>query len=246
MRPRISPANGQPARWPRIIAKSLRIQNDDTGFSMKRKILTVVGFFCAVICVPASAQMGMGGGGAAQGMGGQIVLRSPEGETMVVPLPDGWTPYAREAEEKDDRYVFPSGQEPSDWQQALRQETYHTTAGITAAERVYELRVENDPGSCESFSSEQLTGEPENGYSTVLWRQVCELANGETLSSLHKTVLGNDHLHILSMIWKENPPNRAWNQWTNYMNRVYVCDTEREEHPCQRVPPAGGRAGMRP
>ena len=212
---------------------------------MKRKHLTVAGFFCAVICFPVAAQMGgMGGGGAPQGMGGQIVLRTPEGETMVVPLPNGWTPYGRETEEKDERYIFPSGQEPTDWQQSLRQETYRTTAGIAVAERVYELRVENDPKSCASFSSEKLTDEPENGYSTVLWRQVCELAGGETLSSLHKTVLGNDQLHILSMIWKEDPPNRAWNQWTNYMNRVYVCDTEREEHPC-RTAPAGGPGGMR-
>ena len=151
---------------------------------------------------------------------------------------------SEETEEKDERYIFPSGQEPTDWQQSLRQETYRTTAGITAAERVYELRVENDPKSCASFSSEKLSDEPENGYSTVLWRQVCELADGQIMSSLHKTVLGNDQLHILSMIWKEDPPNRAWNQWTNFMNRVYVCDTEREEHPC-RTAPAGGPGGMR-
>ena len=214
---------------------------------MKRKNLTVVGCFCAVICAPVAAQMGggMGGGRAPQGMGGPTVLRSPEGETLVVPLPNGWTPYAREAEEKDEKYIFPSGQEPSDWLQTLRQETYRTTAGITEAERVYELRIESDPQSCESFSSEKLSDEPENGYSTVLWRQVCELASGDTLSSLNKTVLGNDHLHILTMIWKENPPNRAWNQWTNYMNRVYVCDTDREDHPCRTAPAAGGPAGMR-
>ena len=204
----------------------------------------VVSVVCAVISTPVAAQMGGGMGGAPQGMGGQMVLRAPEGETMVVPLPNGWTPFQREAEEKDERYIFPSGQEPSDWQQTLRQETYRTTAGVTRADRVYELRIESDPNSCESFSSDKLSDEPENGYSTVLWRQVCELASGQTLSSLHKTVLGNDQLHILSMIWKENPPNRAWNQWTNYMNRVYVCDTEREEHPC-RTAPAGGPAGMR-
>lgn len=190
------------------------------------------------------AQMGagMGGGGAPQGMGGQVVLRSPEGETMVVPLPANWTPYARarEADEKDERYIFPNGQEPADWRETLRQETYRTTAGIATAGRVYELRTESDPRSCESFSSEKLAEELENGYSMVLWRQVCELADGRTLASLNKTVLGNDRLHILSMIWKQDPPDRAWTRWTNYMNRVHVCDTGRgDAHPC-RAPGAMG------
>ena len=190
--------------------------------------------------------MGGMGGGAPGGMAGQVVLRTPEGETMVVPLPNGWTPYAREAEEKDERYIFPAGQEPSDWREALRQETYRTTAGIAAAERVYELRTESDPNSCESFASEKLGEGPENGYSMVLWRQVCEFADGQTLAQLNKTVLGNDHLHILSMIWREDPPTRSWTQWANFMNRVYVCDTGREEHPCRAAGAPAGMGGMRP
>ncbi|MDE0371862.1 MAG: hypothetical protein OXI73_04865 [Rhodospirillales bacterium] len=214
---------------------------------MIRKQLAVVSFFCVAACAPAAAQMGgMGGmGGAPGGMAGQVVLRTPEGETMVVPLPDGWTPYAREAEEKDERYIFPAGQVPSDWREALRQETYRTTAGIATAERVYELRTGSDQNSCESFASEKLGEGPENGYSMVLWRQVCEFADGQTLAQLNKTVLGNDHLHILSMIWNEDPPTRSWTQWSNFMNRVYVCDTDREEHPCRTTPLPGGLGGMR-
>ncbi|MDE0005589.1 MAG: hypothetical protein OXQ29_23100 [Rhodospirillaceae bacterium] len=213
---------------------------------MKLEQWVVAGILSAAICAPAAAQMGaMGGGGAPQGMAGGLVIEIPEGETMVVPLPDGWMAYSREAEEKVERYVIPRGQELTDWREALRQETYRTTVGITAAERVYELRTAADPDNCESFASETLGEGLENGYSMVLWRQVCEFADGQTLASLNKTVLGNDQLHILSMIWKQDPPNRAWNQWTNYMNRVYVCDTNRrEEHPC-RAGPAARPGGMR-
>ncbi len=210
---------------------------------MNGNVLALACFIFSVVCESATAQMG--GRAGAAGMGGQVVLQSPEGETMLVPLPNGWTPYAREAEEKDERYVFPGGQEPSDWREALRQETYRTAVGIAAADRVYELRTESDVNQCDSFSSEILGEGPENGYSMVLWRQVCELAGGQTLASLNKTVLGNDRLHILSMIWKQDPPARAWTQWMNYMNRVYVCDTGRDEHPCRTGPPAGGPAGMR-
>ena len=213
---------------------------------MKKKHVAVMGFCCVAVCSPVAGQMGgMGGGGAPQGMSGQLVLRVPDGETMVVPVPNNWTPYSRQAEEKDESYVFPRGQDLNDWQQALRQESYHTTAGVAAAERVYELRTQGDERSCASFDSRVLSDEPENGYSSVLWRQVCELESGQTVSSLNKTVLGNERLHIVTMIWKENPSNRAWNQWTNYMNRVYVCDPEREEHPCRGAGPPAGAGGMR-
>ena len=239
--------NGLAGHRARIISESFQGKNNHVDCGMNKKHLAVVGFFCVVACAPAAAQMGGmgGGGGAPGGMAGQVVLSTPEGETMVVPLPNNWTPYAREAEQKDERYIFPSGQEPSDWRETLRQETYHTTAGVTSAERVYELRIESDPNSCESFTSRKLGEGPENGYSMVFWRQVCGLADGQTLASLNKAVLGNDQLHIISMIWKQDPPTRAWTQWTNYMGRVYVCDTEREEHPCQTAPPPGRPGGMR-
>ena len=208
---------------------------------MKSGVVAVVVLFCTATSSPVAAQMG-GGMGGPQGMAGQVVLRTPEGETMMVPVPDGWTPYRREAEEKDESYMFPRGQEPSDWQEALRQETYRTAAGITSADRVYELRAEADENNCTSFASELLGEGPENGYSMVFWRQVCELPEGQTLASLNKTVLGNDRLHILSMIWKQDPPTRSWTQWANFMDTVFVCDPDRaEEHPCR---PAGAPAGM--
>ena len=214
---------------------------------MNERQLAFLGFFCVFACAPAAAQMGgMGGGGAPAGMAGQIVLRSPEGETMMVPLPNGWTPYRREAEEKDESYIFPGGQEPSDWREALRQETYRTAVGIEAAERVYALRIESDANSCASFASEILGEGQENGYSMVLWRQVCELADGQTLAQLNKTVLGNDRLHILSMIWKQDPPSRSWTQWAGYMDTVYVCDPGRAgEHPCRTGGAPAGMGGMR-
>ena len=211
---------------------------------MAARNLAMVAIFSVALCAPAAAQMGMGGG--PQGMG-QVVLHSPEGETMMVPLPEGWLPYQREAEGKDESYVFPGGQEPSDWRETLRQETYHATAGITRADRVYELRSEADANNCESYASEMLGEGPENGYSMVLWRQVCELPEGQIVASLNKTVLGNDRLHILSMIWKQDPPTRSWTQWVNYMDTVYVCDPDRlEEHPCRPAGAPAGMGGMRP
>ena len=187
--------------------------------------------------------MGMGGGGAPAGMGAPPILRDPEGETMVMTLPNGWTPYRRSADDKDEIYIFPSGQDATDWQETLRQEAFNSTAGIESASRVYELRTENDPKSCADYSSELLGEGPENGYSMVFWKQSCELADGRTMASLHKSVLGNDRLYILSMIWKRNPLSRQWQRWETYMGQVQVCDPDRPEHPCA---PAGGMRGACP
>ena len=206
---------------------------------MKRRQRTVAAVTCFALAFSglAAAQMGMGGGGNPPGMGAPPVLRDAEGETMVMTLPNGWTPYGRSDDDKEETYLFPSGQDAADWQETLRREAYHTTAGIQAAERVYELRTENDRKSCVEFSSERLDEGPENGYSMVSWKQVCDLADGRTMASLHKTVLGNDRLYILSKIWKRDPPNRVWQRWQTYANRTYVCDPERPQHPCQPEPP---------
>ena len=175
-------------------------------------------------------------------MGAPPIIRDAEGETMVMRLPNGWTPYRRSADEKDEIYIFPSGQDATDWQETLRQEAFNTTVGIESATRVYELRSENDPNSCAEYSSELLVEGPGNGYSMVFWKQVCELADGRTMASLHKSVLGNDRLYILSMIWKRNPPNRQWQRWETYMGQVRVCDPDRSEHPCAPAGMGGSQA----
>jgi hypothetical protein len=54
-------------------------------------------------------------------------------ETMILDLPDKWYPYSRRTDAMVDTYVFPTGQEPSDWDETLRQEIFLSTAGISEA-----------------------------------------------------------------------------------------------------------------
>jgi len=39
---------------------------------------------------------------------------------MILDLPDKWYPYSRRTDAMVDTYVFPAGQEPSDWDETLR------------------------------------------------------------------------------------------------------------------------------
>ena len=74
-----------------------------------------------------------------------------------------------------DTYVFPTGQEPSDWDETLRQEIFLSTAGISEARQVYQLRSQNTSESCDTYDSEVLQDREENGYSMLYWKQVCVL-----------------------------------------------------------------------
>ena len=175
-----------------------------------------------------------------------------DSETMIVTQPDDWTaPQAASDTNKLDIYRFPDGEEYADWTEMLRQEIYNTTAGMETAERVYELRSAGDQENCPNYTTEVREQEPENGYSMIVWRQSCTPAEDVIFSSLHKVVLGNDRLYILSKVWKEDPSNRIWRRWENYFEDIYVCDPNRPEHPCRPIPQdpgnatgAGGRSAL--
>jgi hypothetical protein len=164
-------------------------------------------------------------------------------ETMILSMPDDWhaAQPLRDAN-KMDFYLFPEEQDLDDWTETLRQEAYLTTAGMPSAERVYELRSAGDEENCPNYTSEVLEQEPENGYSMIVWRQSCQPSEDAIFSSLHKAVLGNDGLYILTKIWKFEPSNRIWRRWENYFEDVYVCDPIRPEHSCRPIAPDPGNA----
>ena len=196
-----------------------------------------------LLCVEqAAAQRGGRGGGQAP----PEIMPNTDKETMILSLPEEWYPTGPLGNENmTDSYLFPIGQDHSGWTETLRQEVFNTTAGIEAAERVYELRSASNQESCSVYTSRIRDDGPENGYSMIFWEQLCELGEEETIASLHKVVLGNDQLYILSKIWKYDPPNGTWRDWRNYFEDVYVCDPNRPEHPCRpmQLPPRGGQGG---
>jgi len=186
------------------------------------------------------AQMGGMGGGMGGGTAGATVVE----EAMIMTVPAGWSPYGQSTEDKTDMYILPEGQSLSDWEEVLRYETFNSTEGIQSARQVYELRTESNRERCPAFASEILQDEMENGYSMIQWKQVCEMTEDETLASLHKIVLGNDQLYILSKLWKYDPPNRLWRSWENDFADIYVCDPTRPEHACGFEVQTAGAGGM--
>lgn len=183
--------------------------------------------------------MGMGGGGRPPGgMGMGVVgrmLPRIDSETLIQSPIDGWLPApVSQTDNKTELFLFLAGEDNNNWTQAYQQEAYHSTAGMDSARQVYELRARGDQENCQSYNSEVRDEDPDNGYSTIVWRQSCEPAPGQMFASLHKVILGNDRLYILSKIWKEEPTGRAWRQWEGTFEEIYLCDpTYGDAHPCR-------------
>lgn len=195
----------------------------------------LVGLF---FCVQVSAQMGGGmGGGMGMGMGaGARRMPQVDQESMIMTRIDDWVPAAPiRGENKIDVFVFPEGEDSSNWTEALQQEVFDSTAGMESARHVYDLRSAGDQENCPNYTSEIREEEPDNGYSSIVWRQSCEPAPGSVFASLHKIVLGNDRLYILTKIWKEEPSGRAWRRWENTLEDAYVCDPTHADHPCRPI-----------
>jgi hypothetical protein len=212
------------------------------------KLISKVACIALLYCAQVAAQMGggMGGGmagGGGEGRGAPPVMPNIDRETLIMSMPDNWhSGQTGSDENKMDFYLFPEDQDHGEWTEMLRQEAYLTTAGMPSAARVHELRIAGDEKNCPNFSSETLAEEPENGYSTFVWKQSCQLSEDQEFASLHKAVLGNDRLYILSKIWKSDPSNRIWRRWENYFEDVYVCDPNRSEHRCRPLARDPGNA----
>ncbi len=203
--------------------------------------LVCVGLLCA-----GNTFAQRGGGTRGGGPAPPEIMPNTDQETMIMSLPAEWYPSGATSDErKTDSYLFPIGQDQSNWTEALRQEAFSSTAGMETADRVYELRSESNKTNCPNYTSRIRDDGLENGYSMIFWEQLCEMSEDEAVASLHKVVLGNDRLYILSKIWKYDPANRDWRDWRDYFEEVYVCDPNRPEHPCRPISRPAGR-GARP
>lgn len=185
----------------------------------------------------------------AQGMGGmaaprEAVLPDVDKETLILQQPSKWYPYHRTTDAKVDTFMFPTGQEPQDWEEALQTERFLTTLGVTSARQVYEFRTQGS--SCAEHSVRLTKEAQENGYSMAQWMENCTRADGAELVTMVKTIVGNEQLYVINKIWKYSINDSEIEEWGRYLDSVYVCDPtiEGNAHPCR--PPNGPPGGARP
>ncbi len=187
----------------------------------------------------AQAQGGMGGGQEAKPF-----IPNVDVESFIYQIPAKWYPYQSKTDAKIATYIFPTGQEPSDWKEALQFDHFNSTAGVTDSKQVYQLKTQNTAKGCPNFTEKLLKQEAENGYSMSFWMEQCESADNSVYTLLNKVILGNEKLYIATKTWKYEPSKRDMEKWEQYISGVYVCDPTTDVNPCMPPnPPEGGRGG---
>lgn len=182
----------------------------------------------------------------AQGMGGGRLTESPpipdvDKESLIFSVPQRWYPYSRSTDDKDETFIFPTGDSPDDWNDMLRIEQYKTTLGVTSAMQVHELKQQSNSEACERYSNTLQDDKPENGYSMALWFESCDMASGDSRVMLTKTVVGAERLYVVTRIWTEQPGERDVERWQQELTRMFVCDPNTGVNPC--APPGSTARG---
>lgn len=186
----------------------------------------------------AQLSYAQGGMGAPQ----QEFIPDVDSESLIFQVPSKWYPYYRTTDAKVDTFMFPTGQEPEDWKEALQSERFLTTLGVTSAIQVYEFRTQGT--SCITHDASISKEANENGYSMVQWVETCSRADESVVVTLGKSIVGNERLYVMNKIWKYNPRESDMSEWERYMDEVYVCDpTTDGANPCR---PPNRAAGDRP
>lgn len=193
--------------------------------------------FGFLLCVQlASAQPG--------GMGAPpAAVPDVDEESLIIQVPSKWYPYHRTTDAKVETFMFPTGQEPSDWKEALQSERFLSNLGVTSALQVFEYRTQG--GNCPEHIVDLAKDGQENGYPFAQWIETC-IVGEDTLVTLTKTIVGNEQLYVVNKIWKYQPRDSDIAEWERFLDRVYVCDPTTEgANPC--IPPNGAAgAGGRP
>jgi hypothetical protein len=224
-----------------IIYEGLKIDTDNRskesiriGVHMIRTYLIAATLLAAPFA-DAQPPGGMGGGAP------QAIITDVDRESLILQIPAKWYPYHRTTDAKVDTFIFPTGQEPSDWKEALQSERFLTTLGVTTARQVYEFRTQGT--NCTEHSVTLSKEALENGYSMAQWVESCMRDDTEVVT-LAKTIVGNEQLYVINKIWKYVPGDSDMSEWESYMDEIYVCDptVPRKAHSC-RPPNAAQRAG---
>lgn len=177
--------------------------------------------------------------GGGMGAPAQEFIPDVDSESLILQVPSKWYPYYRTTDAKVDTFMFPTGQEPDDWKEALQSERFLTTLGVTRAAEVYEYRTQGT--NCTAHSATLSKEANENGYSMAQWVENCSRADESVVVTLGKAILGNDRLYVVNKIWKYSPRDSDMEEWEGYLDGIYVCDPTTEgANPCRSPNRAAG------
>lgn len=202
-----------------------------------------------LLLLTTSTVLAQGRGGPPGGPPEPPPVPDVDKESLIYDVPDKWYPYSRSTDDKDETFIFPTGQKPDSWKQAFRVEQFHSTLGVSDARQAFDHKTQANASSCNSHDVTVLRESDENGYSVMLWTESCETARKKTTVMLNKVIVGAERLYIVSKIWTRIPRDSDLDRWRRRLDDVFVCDPNTGNNPCtflRNRQNAGSAGGGRP
>ncbi len=202
-----------------------------------------------LLLLMTSTVLAQGRGGPPGGPPEPPPIPDVDKESLIFEVPDKWYPYSRSTDNKDETFIFPTGQKPDNWKEAFRVEQFHSTLGVSKARQAFDHKTQANASSCNTHDVSVLRESDENGYSTMLWTESCETAPKKTTVMLNKVIVGAERLYIVSKIWTQSPKDSDLDRWRRRLDDVFVCDPNTGNNPCTFLRDrleAGSAGGGRP
>ena len=169
------------------------------------------------------------------------------GEQLRIVPPNGWqlSASSNRGNFRRARYVRTDPETTSDSVESLTFE-YLDPDGLPDPIQFLEAMAAEQNDRCEAFSSRGVGAGLENGYASAVRLLSCPYrkVNKSSTVSLAKAIAGNDGYYLI--VFEKRAPSRrteaGWDtghvseddiaNWSLYLRRTTVCDSERPAHPC--------------
>lgn len=161
------------------------------------------------------------------------------GETLVTPLPPGYTRSEHRATDGLEHVeMVPSGEGASNWSEMVETETFK--GGVEEGDPVHfsEWLAGRWKDDCPAGTVGTVDTTARNGYPAAFWRMDCPATGTrKPLHTLSLAIQGEYAFYTVQKTWRSDPDETEINAWIrSFFGEVTVCDSASEAgHPCPKA-----------
>jgi len=88
--------------------------------------------------------------------------------------------------------------------------------------------------SCPGLLGRVISNGQENGYDWAIWTHSCPSnpATGKVEIAYSKVIAGQQRLYLADRTWRYQPREQEIAYWTDFLQSIYLCDTDKQRQPC--------------
>ncbi len=167
-------------------------------------------------------------------------------EIFLMPMPKGWKQYSLQ-EHYNVRVIeyAPENQPPEKSEESLRSVAFALVRDVPLDDFMA-LVMRVPKGECQDITATPAAKGQANGYPSILVTRFCtrNLRTDRGEITIFKLIQGRTGLYLGERTWRmkaftlDKPPvpMKTYEQWTQYMQAVTVCETGSADRPCPNAP----------